>query len=488
MNTCKLVILDEVNCKFIGLPPEIRKYFYNKNKIFNPANRFIPSVRMGRWDGCEYYFNMGGSSYINLLAPMLDYLHEKHYKIEIEDLRTYNRDFTFDNIDNNFLSKHLWPVGHRLAGQPIILQEHQTYIINRFLSNLQSIISSPTGSGKSLISAVLSKKVEKYGRSIVIVPNKDLISQTEKYYIDLKMDVGVYFGDRKDFFKTHTICTWQSLAKLMNSPIDIGLNEPITFEKFINNVVAVIVDEAHGIKASLLTHLLCGPLAKIPIRWAITGTVPKDLYDAINLTISIGDVIYKLPTAELQAKGLLSTCDVKIIQMIDTRAFSSYTDELNYLVTDKGRLQFIANMIIEAAKSGNVLALVGRKETGRELEKLIPNSIFLSGVTKSKDRKVEYDKVKLANHKIIIATSGIAAVGIDVPRVFNLFLIECGKSFVRTIQSCGRALRIANDKNHATIWDICSTCKFSKRHLTNRKAYYKEQEFPYSIQKVNWQQ
>lgn len=374
-----------------------------------------------------------------------------------------------------------------MAGQPIILRDHQTYIVNKFLTNLQGIISSPTGSGKSCIASILSKKVEKYGRSIVIVPNKDLITQTEKYYVDLGMDVGVYYGDRKDFFKTHTICTWQSLAKLMQSPIDIGLDEPVTFDNFINNVVAVIVDEAHGLRGNLLSKLMCGPLAKIPIRWAVTGTVPKDDYDLINLTISVGEVLYKLPTAALQAKGLLSKCDVKIMQMIDTRSFTSYADELNYLVTDEKRLQFMANLIIEAAKTGNVLVLVGRKETGKELEKLIPDSIFLSGATKSKDRKAEYDKIKVSNHKVILATSQIAAVGIDIPRIFHLFLIECGKSFVRTIQSVGRSLRTAKDKNHSYIWDICSTCKFSKRHLTNRKKYYNSEEFPYTVQKIDWQ-
>jgi superfamily II DNA or RNA helicase len=77
-------------------------------------------------------------------------------------------------------------------------------------------------------------------------------------------------------------------------------------------------------------------------------------------------------------------------------------------------------------------------------------------------------------------------VGINIPRIFNVVLVEPGKSFVRTIQSIGRGLRKAKDKDHVEIWDINSSCKFSKRHLTKRKEFYKEVEYNYSIEKVNW--
>ena len=79
-----------------------------------------------------------------------------------------------------------------------------------------------------------------------------------------------------------------------------------------------------------------------------------------------------------------------------------------------------------------------------------------------------------------------AAVGINIPRIFNLVLVEPGKSFVRVIQSIGRGIRKAEDKDHVQIWDITSTCKFAKRHLTKRKAFYKEANYPFSVEKVDW--
>ena len=68
-----------------------------------------------------------------------------------------------------------------------------------------------------------------------------------------------------------------------------------------------------------------------------------------------------------------------------------------------------------------------------------------------------------------------------------MVLIEPGKSFVRVIQSIGRGLRKADDKDFVQIYDFTSTLKFSKRHLTKRKMFYKDAEYEYIVEKVEWQ-
>ena len=77
-------------------------------------------------------------------------------------------------------------------------------------------------------------------------------------------------------------------------------------------------------------------------------------------------------------------------------------------------------------------------------------------------------------------------MGINIPRIFNMVLIEPGKSFVRVIQSIGRGVRKADDKDFVQIWDITASTKYAKRHLTNRKRYYKDALFPYNIDKVKY--
>jgi superfamily II DNA or RNA helicase len=187
---------------------------------------------------------------------------------------------------------------------------------------------------------------------------------------------------------------------------------------------------------------------------------------------------------------------VNIVQLKDTPEFTNYQSELKFLTEDPKRLDTIANLIRKISEGGNTLILVDRIGAGKELQirlseifslvKDAPEVAFVSGNTKLTERKEEYDEIKTASNKIIIATYGVAAVGINIPRIFNLVLIEPGKSFVRVIQSIGRGIRKAEDKNSVEIWDITSTCKFAKRHLTQRKAFYKEANYPFSLEKLDY--
>ena len=134
-----------------------------------------------------------------------------------------------------------------------------------------------------------------------------------------------------------------------------------------------------------------------------------------------------------------------------------------------------------------MLILVDRIAAGKLLNTKIANSTFISGGTKNNDRKENYDNINDGDRLVLIATYGVASVGINIPRVFNLVLIEPGKSFVRVIQSIGRGIRKAQDKDFVQIWDITSTCKFAKRHLTKRKAFYREANYPFTVEKTEWQ-
>ena len=484
MKECKLIIKDEVNVKIEGLELGDRKTLMKMFEFEVPGARYLPSVRLGRWNGKQSYFSLGGSTYINLLPEILPLLDQADYDIELEDLREYKTTFNFTQVTEETFKHKLWPDKHPMAGQPVVLRDYQIEIINNFLSNPQSIQEVATGAGKTLTTAALSLSVEEYGRSIVIVPNKDLVRQTEADYINLGLDVGVYFGDRKELGRTHTICTWQSLNNMLKKT-QAGEAE-ISIMDFIEDVVCVIVDEVHMAKADALKTLLTGVFSHIPIRWGLTGTVPKAKFEFMSLFVSLGAVIGKLSASELQEKGVLAQCHVNIVQLKDSAEFTNYQSELKYLTEHSPRLDAIANLINNVKDTGNTLILVDRISAGKELVERIPNSVFVSGETKLTERKENYDEVATSSDKVIVATYGVAAVGINIPRIFNLVLVEPGKSFVRVIQSIGRGIRKADDKDFVQIWDITSTCKFAKRHLTQRKTYYKEASYPFSIEKLEY--
>ena len=491
MKQCKLLINDEVNVKIEGLELSERKALMKMFEFEVPGARYLPSVRLGRWNGKTSYFSLGGSTYINLLPEILPVLDRAGYDIDLVDNREYTTTFSFNKVSEDTFKHKNWPKGHPMEGQPIVLRDYQIEIINNYLTSLQSLQEIATGAGKTLITAALSSSIEPYGRSIVIVPNTSLVTQTEKDYINLGLDVGVYYGGRKEYGKTHTICTWQSLGNMLKKTKADEAEVP--FQDFIEGVVCVIVDEVHQAKADVLKSLLTGVMSQIPIRWGLTGTIPKAKAESMSLTVSLGPVINQLSASTLQEMGVLSQCHVNIVQLQDGMEFTNYQSELKFLTSDDKRMQKIAQLASTVKDTGNTLILVDRIEAGQllhlKLEELgvaEENVVFVSGGTKGTTRTEHYEDIATATNKIIIATYGVAAVGINIPRIFNVMLLEPGKSFVRVIQSIGRGIRKAEDKDFVQIWDITSSCKFAKRHLTQRKAFYKEANYPFDVEKLKY--
>ena len=75
MRLAKLIINDEVNVKIEGLELDARRTLVKKFKYDIPYARYLPAVRLGRWDGKKAYFQLGGSTFVNLLpeiVPILD--------------------------------------------------------------------------------------------------------------------------------------------------------------------------------------------------------------------------------------------------------------------------------------------------------------------------------------------------------------------------------------------------------------------------------
>jgi len=322
MTTCKIVIHDEVNIKLEGLPVEVRRKIANRLKFEVPYARYMPQYKLGRWDGKVNFFGIGGTGYVNHLDVIQQVLLENNVEITDIDDQRIPVDLKFDKISEDFWGDKTWPKGHPAEGEPIRLRDYQVEVINNFLQNPQSLQEVATGAGKTIITATLSKITEPYGRSLVVVPNKSLVTQTEEDYINCGLDVGVYFGDRKELGKTHTICTWQSLNILDKKHKDGSA--VLSLAEFLEGVSTIIIDEVHQAKAEVLKNLLTRNLRNAPIRWGLTGTIPKEKFEFESIHASLGPVIGQVSAKELQDKGVLSQCHVNVVQLVDLPAFKDY--------------------------------------------------------------------------------------------------------------------------------------------------------------------
>jgi len=483
-DVAKIVIEDEVNVHIQNIDLSTKKALVKEVEFFLPQARYSAAYKLGRWNGCTSFCTLGGKTYLNVLDKLLPVLQDRGYEFEIEDQRAFHK-FDFQLIDENYLSDLTWPFGHRFANQNIVMRDYQVEAINVCLQNLQGVNVLPTSAGKTIVTATLSKIVEPHGRSIVIVPNKNLVQQTEEDYRNIGLDVGVLYGDRKDYDCQHTICTWQSLNVLDKKHKDCLDNQQM--DVFLKDLVCIICDECHAIKDQNILHNLMTTVFKnIPIRWGLTGTIPEEEFKQMGLFTAIGPQIGALTAKELQDKGVLAQCHVSVLQTQENLQYGNYQEELKYLLTDDKRLAWMAGVIEEISQSGNTLVLVDRIETGQKLYNQISNSVFISGEMKSNDRREHYKEINFSDNKIMIATYGTTSTGINISRIFNLVLVEAGKSFVRTIQSIGRGLRMADDKNSVEIYDLCSRMKFSNNHSNKRKAFYSKAQYPYVIKKITY--
>ena len=168
--------------------------------------------------------------------------------------------------------------------------------------------------------------------------------------------------------------------------------------------------------------------------------------------------------------------------------FPDYQSEKRYLQTNKDRLQWIADFI-EVKRDmgkGNVFCLVDGVRNGQKLADLISGAVFVHGKDKATSRKQVYNLFRDNDNLVVIATIHIASTGLNIKRIFHMMAIDVGKSFIRIIQTIGRGLRKAPDKDSVEFTDICSDLKYSRKHLTERKKFYREAQYPHKVKKIEY--
>ena len=493
---CTLKILDEVNVVFIGLHPDHIGYLYEEFAVFAPNYFFNPKFKLGSWDGRIRFFHKTGKTYVNLLDDIIPKIVGLGYKIDVNDGRE-SRNVEPKPIDENFFSH----VINSRDKTPWVMRDYQIDFVNTLISHGGGVGVAGTGAGKTSMCAALARSYEEAAnyRSMIIVPDKNLTSQTRREYETFQIDVGEYSGTTKDLDHQHVVSTWQALQ-----------NNPAIIQEF----QVVIVDECHGLKGQVLTKLLNEYGKDIVHRFGVTGTLPKEETDQMAVTIAVGRKHFEIRAWKLIEEGYLANVHIDILQLeVDFKkeydefcehqnfaekkiTYIQFKDqylpdwvaEKRFLQSEKERLEWMAAYIALRGdeKQGNVLCLVNGVAFGKRLAKLIPNAVFVHGKDEIKVREEIYALFADNDDIIVLATIHIASTGLDIPRIFHLMFIDAGKSFIRVIQSIGRGLRKAHDKDKVLVSDICSDLKYSKKHLRERMNYYTEAKYPYKKKKVDY--
>ena len=444
--------------------------------------RFMPSVRAKVWDGRIRLFSPGtGKIYFGLLPYVKSFLTENGHTYELSE------DFEERKLERSLTAKFVWS----LQKGKLKAREYQIDAIHSIIENNRGLILSPTGSGKSfIIYALVRYYLQKLDKKIlIVVPTTGLVEQMYNDFADYGWFPDehchkLYAGKDKNTNKEVIISTWQSIYKLDT--------------RYFSQFGAVVVDEAHLAKAKSLTGIMT-KLHDCKYRVGLTGTLDGTEIHRLVLEglFSVHEQV--TTTSELIEKKQLSPLHIRVLVLDhnqnDKRMMKdkTYQQEMEFLSTNMKRNQFIRSLV--CATDGNILVLAQYIE-----KQLVPlcNMIvdhcgedrtihLIYGATPTDDREKVRQLVEKENNSVIVASYGTFSTGVNIKRIHAIIFASPYKSQIKVLQSIGRGLRVAEDKEELELFDIADDLRYNGKenytlkHLHERIQIYSKEGFDYDI-------
>ena len=449
-----------------------------------PGFKFMPTYRNRIWDGKIRLFSPGsGEIYVGLLEYIKGFCQRNEIDYILEEGVENER-----NIIREVVRSYITSLKPKSHGKSLKLREYQIDAVHRAIARNRTLIVSPTASGKSLVIYSLVRYYHMMGlKTLILVPTTSLVEQMYTDFEDYGWSSGtycqkVYQGHSSKVEKDVVISTWQSVYKMP--------------KKYFEVFGCVIGDEAHMFKAKSLTGIMT-KLHQCKYRFGLTGTLDGTQTHQLVLEGLFGPVEKVVTTKELIEKKTLADLKIKciILKHSNIRSKMEYAEELEYIVTHKGRQNFVINLLQHL--KGNTLCLFQLVEKhGKPLheaaEKIITdrNVYFVYGGTRTDTREEIRSLIESAKDSIVIASYGTFSTGINIRNIHNIVLASPSKSKIRVLQSIGRGLRTSMNKDSVLIFDIADDLTFRNQnnftlnHFQERINIYNTEQFDYEISKM----
>jgi len=463
-----------------NIAQELSDYF----TFYVPGYQFTPAYKSRYWDG---KIRLLDSRTMNIYRGLVFYIEkfceERKYTIDVDVTLKVTENFSGVEAAEFISTLNL----------PFEVREYQCKSFLHVVRHKRIMLLSPTASGKSLIIYLILRYLQQeHKRGLLIVPTTSLVEQMYKDFQDYGYDSEEYChrqysGKEKHTNKFLTITTWQSIYK----------NDAEYFEQFD----FVIGDEAHQFKAKSLATIMSG-CVNAGYRIGCTGTLDGTQTHRLVLEGLFGPVYQATTTKELMDDNHLAKFKIKclILKYPDTVCKQSrdwsYNDEMNYIVLNKARNEFIKNLVLSL--EGNTLVLFQFVEKhGKELYELINKNakkrkvFFVFGGTDVEVRESVRAITEKESDAIIVASYGTFSTGINIRNLHNILFASPSKSRIRNLQSIGRGLRIGDNKKEATLIDIADDMRVGKHtnytsnHFIERVRIYDDEKFNYKFYNID---
>jgi len=456
-----------------------------------PGAKFMPSFKNRVWDGKIRLFNPTNRKiYAGLISQVQNFCDRNEYEFICEDPK--KKLFNEENLKE--LADYVSP---QSRGAPLTYRDYQLEAIHTAINKDRCLLLSPTASGKSLIIYTLTRFYLLHPelsqkKILIVVPTTSLVSQMFGDFADYGFDAKnkchvIYQGQSKNTSKRVIISTWQSIYK-----------EP---KSYFDQFGVVIGDECHLFKANSLTKIM-EKMVDCKYRFGTTGTLDGTKTHKLVLTGLFGDVKKVTTTRKLIDNDTLSSFKIECLvlkypeEQCKNIKKLPYQDEIDWIVTNEKRNNFIVNLT--KSLKGNTLVLFNYVEKhGKPLFAKLQNKVdaersvfYVSGETKVDDREHVRKATEISNNAIIVASYGTFSTGINIKNLHNVVFASPSKSKIRNLQSIGRGLRRGENKESAVLYDIVDDLKhkshtnFALRHFFERINIYNEEKFDFKINEI----
>lgn len=423
---------------------------------------FTPKFKKGHWSGKVSLFKRQYRTFpYGLLLKVLRYTKKEWSELTYEvsdDVRGLFKGIPFDNFKDDLVYKPY---------------DYQRDAIKEAVTRSKGICKLPTASGKSLVITYIIKHIHQYHndyKSLIVVPTLSLVDQfiddMEEYGMDVDK-IGRVNASHKEFDKDIVVSTWQSMKNNLN-------------ELYRYNVV--IIDETHSVKATKLMEILEN-CHNATFRIGMTGTMPTDPLENMNVRSLLGPLIIQLTGKSLADMGYISHCTIKTLKIHYNNSLDDKKNDYTFVRDEVFKNTFRMGVIKEIVKNTNnsVLILIEKVEKeGTVLEKMLSESfpdkkiIFISGKDKTEIREKTRKEMNISDNMVVIATYPVFQQGINIKSLRTIVLASSTKSFIRVIQSLGRTLRkhVSKDIGGAELYDLCDQTKYLRDHAEKRERHY----------------
>ena len=428
--------------------------------------------------------------------------------IKIEDIENFCKEFYKDHKDRDDITK------------PFVPYEHQEESIFRILKHKFGRIEVATAGGKSLIFGSLIfyylTHLNQNAKFLLIVPTMDLVTQFYNEINDynfgyhnenknpiqnIRMDEIMsdhprkYHGDEPNIY----IGTYQSLVKWPT--------------KFFEQFDVVCCDEAHRAKGNSLKIILKNTFGFAKIRFGMSGTYPGEESAELLMIESVtGPLLFNIRAKKLMDLGIISPCKIKGIILnhgeynFASNVFSvkkngngrkAWELEKKFAQNSQPRRIFIGKLVNKF--KNNSMILFQNIAYGKELYNYLRDNVqnkdiyYIDGSTPKEKRALIKKQMEdtSSNVKILVASFGTSATGINIKAVVNLVFADSYRSENIVRQAIGRALRLHSTKTNAIIFDLVDQFHHEfkgilyNHFLLRKKEIYTPQGFPIDELKIN---